>query len=149
MDIKKFILGVDNYNMAEENKIDENGKNARIPQEVPLLALKNSVVFPFLATPLVVGRKKSIEAINNASKEHKIIVVVAQREENKDLVEKEDLYDIGTACAIKQVVNISDDEIKCTVEGIARVKIKYFTQTEPYFRVFTEPLIDEPFALND
>jgi ATP-dependent Lon protease len=97
MDIKKFILGVDNYNMAEENKIDENGKNARIPQEVPLLALKNSVVFPFLATPLVVGRKKSIEAINNASKEHKIIVVVAQREENKDLVEKEDLYDIGTA----------------------------------------------------
>jgi ATP-dependent Lon protease len=135
--------------MAEEQKTNENEKKVRIPQELPLLALKNSVVFPFLATPLVVGRKKSIEAINNASKEHKIIVVVAQREENKETIEKEDLYQVGTACAIKQVVNISPDEIKCVVEGIGRVRIKYFTQDEPYFRVFTETLEEEPFALNE
>ena len=135
--------------MAEENRIEEHGSSVKIPQELPLLALKNSVVFPFLATPLVVGRKKSIDAISNASKEHKIIVVVAQREENKEQVEKEDLYEVGTACAIKQVVNISEDEIKCVVEGIARVRIKYFTQVEPYFRVFTEVLQQEPFVFNN
>ena len=135
--------------MAEEQKNNGNEKIIKIPQELPLLALKNSVVFPFLATPLVVGRKKSIEAINNASKEHKILVVVAQREENKETIEKEDLYQVGTACAIKQVVNISPDEIKCVVEGICRVRIKYFTQDEPYFRVFTEILEEEPFALNE
>ena len=135
--------------MAEENRIEERESSVKIPQELPLLALKNSVVFPFLATPLVVGRKKSIDAINNASKEHKIIVVVAQREENKERIEKEDIYEIGTACAIKQVVNISEDEIKCVVEGIARVRIKYFTQVEPYFRVFTEVLQEEPFVFNN
>ena len=135
--------------MAEENRIEEHGSSVKIPQELPLLALKNSVVFPFLATPLVVGRKKSIDAISNASKEHKIIVVVAQREENKEQIEKEDLYEVGTACAIKQVVNISEDEIKCVVEGIARVRIKYFTQVEPYFRVFTEVLQQEPFVFNN
>lgn len=135
--------------MAEENRIEEHGSSVKIPQELPLLALKNSVVFPFLATPLVVGRKKSIDAISNASKEHKIIVVVAQREENKEQIEKEDLYEVGTACAIKQVVNISEDEIKCVVEGIARVRIKYFTQAEPYFRVFTEVLQQEPFVFNN
>ncbi|MBE3037122.1 MAG: endopeptidase La [Candidatus Atribacteria bacterium] len=135
--------------MAEENRIEERESSVKIPQELPLLALKNSVVFPFLATPLVVGRKKSIDAINNASKEHKIIVVVAQREENKEQIEKEDIYEVGTACAIKQVVNISEDEIKCVVEGIARVRIKYFTQVEPYFRVFTEVLQEEPFVFNN
>jgi ATP-dependent Lon protease len=140
--------------MAEYNNFTNTSDNKpeakfKIPQELPLLALKNSVVFPFLSTPLVVGRKKSIEAINNASKEHKIIVVVAQKEEGKEAVEKDDLYDVGTACAIKQVVNISNDEIKCLVEGISRVKIKYFTQTEPYFRVFTEILEDMPYPAGE
>jgi ATP-dependent Lon protease len=132
--------------MAEEKKFDQNMDKVSIPKELPLLSLKNSVVFPFLATPLIVGRKKSLEAVKTASKEHKIIVVVAQKEENKEQVNKDDLYDIGTACAIKQVSNVSENEIKCIVEGITRVKIKYFTQTEPYFKVVTEVLKDIPYT---
>ncbi|GAI00736.1 unnamed protein product, partial [marine sediment metagenome] len=130
--------------MAEEKRFSKNKEKIKIPEELPLLSLKNSVVFPFLATPLVVGRKKSLEAIKSASREHNIMVVVAQKEENKELVEKDDLYDVGTACAIKQVANISENETKCIVEGISRVKIKYFTQTEPYFRVATEVLEEIP-----
>jgi len=131
--------------MAEEKKFDKNIEKINIPKELPLLSLKNSVVFPFLATPLIVGRKKSLEAVKTASKEHKIIVVVAQKEENKEQVNKDDLYDIGTACAIKQVSDVSENEIKCIVEGITRVKIKYFTQTEPCFKVVTEVLEDIPY----
>ena len=130
--------------MAEEKRLGKNKEKIKIPEELPLLSLKNSVIFPFLATPLVVGRKKSLEAVKSASREHKIIVVVAQKEENKEQVEKDDLYDVGTACAIKQVANISESETKCIVEGISRVKIKYFTQTEPYFRVVTEVLEEIP-----
>src|SRR4030042_5002448 len=128
--------------MAEENRIEEHESSVKIPQELPILSLKNSVVFPFLATPLVVGRKNSLKAVKSASREHKIIVVVAQKEENKEEVDKEDLYDVGTVCAIKQVGDISENEIKCIVEGISRVKIEYFTQTEPYFRV-TVKVLDE------
>jgi ATP-dependent Lon protease len=128
--------------MAEENKNKQN--KIKIPEELPLLSLKNSVVFPFLATPLIVGRKKSLEAVKNASREHKIIVVVAQKEENKEEVNKEDLYDVGTVCAIKQVTDVSENEIKCVVEGISRVKIKHFTKTEPYFRVNVNILKEEP-----
>src|SRR4030065_121442 len=134
---------------AEEKKFNKDIDRINIPKELPLLSLKNSVVFPFLATPLVVGRKNSLEAVKSASSEHKIIVVVAQKEENKELVGKEDLYEIGTACAIKQVANISENEIKCVVEGISRVKIKYFTQTEPYFRVVTEVLEEMPLIEDD
>jgi len=130
--------------MAEDKTKNEPEATMKIPQELPLLALKNSVVFPFLSTPLVVGRKKSIEAINNASREHKIIVVVSQKTEGKETIEKDDLYEFGTACAIKQVVNISAEEIKCVVEGICRVKIKYFTQSDPYFRVFTDVIKEDP-----
>ncbi len=136
----------DNFSNMPDDKPEVKFK---IPQELPLLALKNSVVFPFLSTPLIVGRKKSVEAINSASKEHKIIVVVAQKIEGKEIIDKDDLYEVGTACAIKQVVNVASDEIKCLVEGICRVRIKYFTQTEPYFRVFTEVLEDEPYVVNE
>ncbi|MGM0368678.1 MAG: endopeptidase La [Actinomycetota bacterium] len=123
----------------------EKQDKMKIPQELPLLCLKNSVVFPYLSTPLMVGRKKSIEAVKNASKEHKMIVVVAQKEENKEKVGKDDLYDIGTVCAIKQVVDASKGEMKCVVEGVARVRIKYFTQTNPYFRVSPEKIEEEEY----
>ena len=135
--------------MAEENNFKESEETTKIPGDLPLLALKNSVVFPFLSTPLVVGRRKSIEAINSASREHKIIVVVAQKVEGKETIDKEDLYDVGTACAIKQVVNINSNELKCVVEGIYRVKIKHFIQSEPYFRVSTEILEEEPYVVNE
>jgi ATP-dependent Lon protease len=130
--------------MAEEKKHEYGEKSTRTPRELPLLSLKNSVVFPFLATPLIVGRKKSLEAIRIASEEYKIIVVVAQKEENKENVTREDLYDVGTVCAIKQMANISENEIKCIVEGISRIKIKEYTQTEPYFRVKTENIKEMP-----
>ncbi len=132
--------------VAEQKWGDESLEKVKIPEELPLLSLKNSVVFPYLATPLVVGRKNSLEAVESASKEHKIIVVVAQKEENKEIIEKEDLYEMGTACAIKQVVNVSDNEIKCVVEGISRVKIKYFTQEKPYFRVSVEVIGEDPYT---
>ena len=131
---------------AEEKWGYENIDKIKIPEELPLISLKNSVVFPYLATPLIVGRKNSLEAVKSASKEHNIMVVVAQKEENKEIIEKEDLYEIGTACAIKQMVNVSKNEIKCVVEGISRVRIKYFTQTEPYFRTSIEVIKELPYT---
>lgn len=133
--------------MAEEkNNISEENKNKlKIPAELPILALKNSVVFPYLATPLAVGRDMSIESVKAASKEHQIIVVIAQKERDKENISKDDLYEIGTACVIKQVVNISPTEVKCIVEGLSRVRIKYFTQTEGYLRAAIEVLDDEQY----
>ncbi len=128
---------------------DKNNEKVKIPQELPLLSLKNSVVFPYLSTPLIVGRKKSMEAVKNASEEHKIIVVVAQKEQDKEEVNKDDLYEVGTACVLKQVVESSENEIKCVVEGISRVKVKYYTQTGQYFRAAIEVLEDEPYAENE
>ncbi|MCX6384202.1 MAG: endopeptidase La [Actinobacteria bacterium] len=134
--------------MAEEkNNINEESKDkVKIPAELPILALKNSVVFPYLATPLAVGRDMSIKSVKAASNEHKIIVVIAQKEKDKENIGKEDIYEIGTACVIKQVVNISSTEVKCIVEGLSRVKIKYFTQTEGYLRGAIEVLEDEIYA---
>lgn len=135
--------------MAEEKNREESKTKIKIPQELPLLALKNSVVFPQLATPLVIGREKSLEAIKSASKEHQIIIVIAQKEKDKEHIDKDDLYEIGTACAIKQLVNISANEIRCVVEGIARIRVKYFTQNDPYFRVSVEVLEDEPYEKDE
>lgn len=133
--------------MAEEknNISEENKDKLKIPAELPILALKNSVVFPYLATPLAVGRDMSIESVKAASKEHQIIVVIAQKERDKENISKDDLYEIGTACVIKQVVNISPTEVKCIVEGLSRVRIKYFTQTEGYLRAAIEVLDDEQY----
>ena len=120
--------------VAEEKWGDESLDKLKIPEELPLLSLKNSVVFPYLATPLVVGRKNSLEAVESASKEHKIIVVVAQKEENKEIVEKDDLYDIGTACVVKQVTKTSENEIKCVVEGNIKGQNKIFYPDRTVFQ---------------
>jgi ATP-dependent Lon protease len=133
--------------MAEDQNINNTNSKERIkiPSELPILALKNSVVFPYLATPLAIGRDISIEAVKAASREHKIIVVAAQKEKDKEQISKDDIYEVGTACAIKQVVNVSANEVRCVVEGLARVRIKYFTQTEEYFRGAVEVLEEEPY----
>ena len=87
--------------VAEEKWTDEGLEKLKIPEEIPLLSLKNSVVFPYLATPLIVGRKNSLQAVESASREHKIIVVAAQKEENKEAPHHRSLLPSSSALSIR------------------------------------------------
>ncbi len=114
---------------------------------LPLLPLKNSVLFPHLLMPLAVGRAPSRAAVEAAlGTEEKEIIVVAQRDPNKEApTEVADLYSVGTKAVIKRMSRPSDQQMDLIVLGVERIRIIGLEQTEPFLRVRAEnhPLPDE------
>jgi len=114
-----------------------------IPEELPLIPLRDMIIFPNLVVPLFVGRDKSIAALEAAMKEEHIVALVTQKMAELQEPEPEDLYRFGTAATIMQELKIPDGTAKALVEGLSRIEIVEFTQTEPYYRVRIKVLEEE------
>ena len=115
-------------------------------QTLPLLALKNSVLFPHLLLPLSVGRPSSLAAAEAAiSAEDKELVIVAQRDPAKDDPRFDDLYNIGAKAVIKKMSRPNESQMELIVLGVERVTLLKLDQTEPFLkaRVRPYPLPDE------
>jgi ATP-dependent Lon protease len=106
-----------------------------IPEELPLIPLRDMIIFPNLVVPLFVGRNRSIAALEAAMKEEHLVALVTQREAETQEPEPRDLYLVGTVATIMQELKIPDGTAKALVEGLVRIKVTEFLQTEPYFRV--------------
>ncbi|MCE3000852.1 MAG: LON peptidase substrate-binding domain-containing protein, partial [Betaproteobacteria bacterium] len=91
--------------------------------EMPLLPLRDVVVFPHMVIPLFVGRPKSIKALETAMEAGKSIVLVAQKSAAKDEPAPEDLYDVGSIANILQMLKLPDGTVKVLVEGSQRARI--------------------------
>lgn len=109
----------------------------------PLLPLRDVVVYPHLVIPLFVGRSKSVKALEIASEGAKKILLVAQKSANKDDPEAEDLYEIGTLATVLQILKLPDGTVKVLVEGLHRVRISQFTETEECFMAHGEQVEQE------
>ena len=90
---------------------------------LPLLPLRDVVVFPHMVIPLFVGRPKSIKALEAAMEEGKNVVLVAQKSAAKDEPSPEDLYGVGTVSTILQMLKLPDGTVKVLVEGVQRARI--------------------------
>jgi len=106
--------------------------------EVPLLPLRDVVVYPHMVIPLFVGRNKSIQALEAATKADKQILLVTQRESAKDDPLKEDIYSVGTLSNILQLLKLPDGTVKVLVEGSARGRIIQVSTDTPYFQAEVE-----------
>jgi ATP-dependent Lon protease len=105
-----------------------------VPPEVPILTVRNLVLFPGVVAPILVGRKKSLTIVNHASKTDDIIAVVCQRDPDVDDPEKEDLYEVGTFAKVVKLFTMPDKEVTAIVQGLSRCEIKEITQTSPYLK---------------
>lgn len=110
-------------------------KLAEWKQELPLIPLRNMVVFPQMIVPLFIGRSKSVKALEETLAKEKMVVFSSQKDEDVEEPEQKDVCEIGTLAEIVQMLSLPDGTTKILVEGIARAKIEKFTQNEPYFRV--------------
>ena len=99
---------------------DDMGKPQGILTEIPLLPLRDVVVFPHMIVPLFVGRERSIAALESAMKDEKGIFMVAQKNAQKDDPGEEDIYSIGTIGIIIQLLRLPDGTVKVLVEGKKR-----------------------------
>ena len=91
---------------------------------LPLVPLRDVVIFPGVVTPLFVGRDKSINALQKAMADDKSVMLIAQRNADDEDPKKEDLYNIGTVSTILQLIKLPDGTFKVLVEGIKRATLK-------------------------
>ena len=100
---------------------------------LPVLPLRDIVVFPHMIVPLFVGREKSVRALEAVMKEDKQILLVAQKNAAQDDPESEDIYRVGTVSTILQLLKLPDGTVKVLVEGVRRARITGFKETEAFF----------------
>src|ERR1700737_3710300 len=124
--------------MAEKTRTERNTK----PKEeetgiLPILPVRDTVLFPHAVLPLTVGRESSVQLINSLG-EDKTIVVVAQREARVDAPQPTDLYTVGSLAVVHKVVKMPNQSLFVFAEGLDRVRLKDFTQITPYMKASVE-----------
>uniref|UniRef100_UPI0032171B25 endopeptidase La n=1 Tax=uncultured Draconibacterium sp. TaxID=1573823 RepID=UPI0032171B25 len=121
---------------------DKDLKNVDIPGVLPILPLRNTVLFPGVVLPITVGRERSLKLIRDVNKGSKLLGTLAQKDYTIDRPEKEDLYDIGTVAEILKVLEMPDGSTSVIIQGKRRYQIREFVSDEPYFKAAIEPLED-------
>jgi ATP-dependent Lon protease len=116
-----------------ENEGDNNA-DIVVPDELPLLPLRNTVLFPGVVLPITVGRDKSIKAVNDAYKADKLVGVVAQKDSNVEDPEINDLENIGTVAKIIKLIKMPDGGTTVIIQGKKRFKVTSIISDDPYFK---------------
>ena len=120
-------------------------KVVKIKEELPLIPLRDLVVFPRAAFSLIVKRKKSLEALDFAIRHNRVTILVAQKKKETEDPKPNDLFEVGTIVKIREVIKMPDGTVKAIVEGIVKAKIKDYLQEKSFFKAKIQP-IPEPKA---
>ncbi|HKL88988.1 MAG TPA: endopeptidase La, partial [Salinibacter sp.] len=115
---------------------------SEVPEQLPILALRNTVLFPGVVLPITLGRDSSLQLIKDASDADRLIGVVAQRSAQQESPTPEDLYDIGTVAEILKLIKMPDGSRSIIIQGKRRIRITEYVETAPYFRARVEPVVE-------
>lgn len=127
---------------------DEELEQSDLPDEIPILPLKNAVLFPGVVIPITVGRQKSIRLVKKAYRTNKIIGVTAQKNPNAEDPKEKEIYKIGTVAKILKMLVLPDGNTTIIIQGKKRMEIKKIVQENPYFTAQVN-LLDENFEAAD
>ncbi|GAB4208536.1 MAG: endopeptidase La [Bacteroidia bacterium] len=116
----------------------------KLPENLPILPLRNTVLFPGAVIPITVGRDKSIALINDAYKNKNLIGVVAQKDEKIEDPQPEDIYKIGTSARILKVLKMPDGNTTVILQGRKKFVVESIIQTEPYLKAKIQALEETP-----
>ncbi|MDD3773548.1 MAG: LON peptidase substrate-binding domain-containing protein, partial [Weeksellaceae bacterium] len=129
----------------DEKKI----KKQPVPEELPILSLKNTVLFPGVVIPITAGRNRSIKLLEDAHREKNLIGVVAQKNAKIDIPNAKDLHTTGTVAKILKMLKMPDGNYTVILQGLRRFQWTKITQTEPYFKAAVQSLEDKKPATNN
>jgi len=119
---------------SEAIEAADNDQQLQIPSELPVLPLRDIVIYPFMIVPLFVSREKSIRAVDEALGENRMILLASQKDLDKEEPAAEDLYAVGTAAVIMRMLKLPDGRIRILVQGLARAHIQSVDATGEYLR---------------
>jgi ATP-dependent Lon protease len=120
-------------------------KELQIPEELPLLPVRDVVIFPYMILPLFVGREKSIAAVDAALARDRLIFLAAQKELSEEEPKPEDIFTVGTVAMIMRMLKLPDGRVKILVQGLAKGRLQSFVAEDPFFAVHVER-VHEPRA---
>ena len=109
-------------------------------QLLPVLPLRDIVVFPHMIVPLFVGREKSVRALEDVMADDKQILLVAQKDASQDDPASKDIYDVGTVSTVLQLLKLPDGTVKVLVEGGSRARITSYKENDSFFEAYVEPI---------
>ncbi|PEN14097.1 endopeptidase La [Longibacter salinarum] len=109
-------------------------KQSEVPDELPILVLRNTVLFPGVVLPITVGRDASLQLVREAFEDDRLIGVVAQKSADIDKPDPGDLYPVGTVAEILKLIKMPDGSRSIVIQGKRRIAVEEYTQQEPYFR---------------
>ena len=110
--------------------MDDSSSSFTIPDELPVLPLRDMVLFPYMVLPLFVARERSLAAIEDAMAGSRLLMVVAQRDGSIEVPEPDDLYRVGTVVMVMRMLRMGDGRVKVLVQGIAKAAIDSFVEQE-------------------
>src|SRR6187431_339751 len=121
----------------------ETGDGTDIPDELPVIPLRNTVLFPGVVLPITVGRDKSIKAVSDSYKADKLIGVIAQKDSTIEEPTVSDLEEIGTVAKIAKLIKMPDGGTTVIIQGRKRFKVEEITTEDPYFKAKIKVLEEE------
>jgi ATP-dependent Lon protease len=130
-----------------EELIEERDQKLQIPSKLPVLLLRDIVVFPYMIAPLFVGREKSKNAIDHSLSTHRMILLLTQKEMEVEEPKREDVFDIGTVALIMRMLKLPDGRIRILAQGLIRAKIETYEDDQGFVQaqvsVLHEPEVKE------
>jgi ATP-dependent Lon protease len=152
-------MKIDNFLLTDEdaeflpiiplNETDEQDKNLVVPDTLPLLPLKNTVLFPGVVLPITVGRDKSIKAVNEAYKKEKLVGVLSQKDANVEDPAPEDMCPVGTVAKIVKLIKMPDGGTTIIIQGKKRFSVGSIVQRDPYYVATITVLADDELEKDD
>jgi ATP-dependent Lon protease len=125
-------------NSDAESMLTDRAAGLPLPDELPILPLRGVVVYPLTAVPLTVGQARSVQLIDEAVLQKKVIGLVASKDPSIEEPSPDDCYTIGTAVAVQRLLRLPDGTIRLLVLGLERIRIKEYTGTQPYLKARVE-----------
>ncbi len=120
--------------------MDQN--NLNIPEMLPMLPVRDIVIFPYMIIPLFVGREASIQAVEESLSKNRLIFLASQKEFNEETPNPETIYKTGTVAMIMRMRKLADGRVKILIQGISKARVTSYTQNEPFFKVAVEKIDD-------
>lgn len=134
LSLQDFVDGDSEFIPILTSEDEEEMNNEEVPTELPILPLRNMVLFPGVVIPITAGRDKSIELLNKANKGDKIIGVVAQKDEEIDEPDSDDIFHTGTVARIIKLLKLPDGNITVILQGKKRFDIVEMLEEEPFMK---------------
>jgi len=134
---------------AQWNLEGQESKEAQveIPEVLPLLPIRDIVIYPYMMLPLFVGREMSIRAVEESLSRQRLIFLVAQKNSAEDSPTPEDIYKVGTVASIMRMLKLADGRVKILVQGLAKGEIESYLKEQPFFeakiRKVVEPAVQD------